>query len=86
MSNSTGYRVLDREYLEARAAILQLAAIFDRLERSDAVEVADPRLEKLRAALSCLSEMGSEAGSRAEEVQLVFSRPYQSGWRQELGV
>lgn len=86
MSEAGSYRVLDREYLEARARILQLAAILDRLERSPTADPADPRWDKLRAGLECLGPEQPAAGTRAERVQLVFSRPYESGWRQDYGV
>jgi hypothetical protein len=86
MSDTTGYRVLDREYLEARSRILQLAAILDRLERSPSAEPADSRWRKLLAGLECLGPERPASGTRAEQVQLVFSRPYESAWRQEFGV
>lgn len=86
MSEAAGYRVLDREFLEARARILQLAAILDRLERSPTAEPTDLRWRKLMAGLECLGPERPAAGTRAEQVQLVFSRGYESGWRQEFGV
>ena len=44
--------VLDREYLEIRAKILQLAASFDRLERSDGSFRDDARLDLIDQALA----------------------------------
>ena len=35
--------VLDQEYLVARAKILELAAILDRLDRADGAAAEDPR-------------------------------------------
>ena len=40
--------VLNREFLEIRCKILELAAAFDRLERADGSLNDDPRLARLR--------------------------------------
>lgn len=86
MPETHDYRVLDREFLEARSRILQMAAILDRLERSATADSADPRWQKLLAGLACLSAERPEAGTRAEQVQLVFSRGYDAAWREQFGV
>ena len=90
MADTETYRVLDREFLEARARILELAAIFDRMELSGTVDEHDPRLLKLRAALDCVQGIevsGSAAGAtRAERVQLLFSREYDEQWRKRFGI
>lgn len=75
----TAQEVLDREFLEVRAKILELAASLDRLERADGSASGDPRLAKLHAAIDVLQ---SEQGDRAEQVQLLFSRQYQDDWRE----
>jgi hypothetical protein len=70
---------LDAYFLEARAKLLDLAAILDRIDRgaeAGAVE-ADPRMAKLREALGVLGERGA---GRAERVQGVFSLEYEPGW------
>lgn len=91
MSEPGSYQVLDREYLEARARILELGAIFDRIDRSPTARPQDPRLAKLREAIRCVlaespaGQPGSTA-SRAEQVQLVFSRDYEENWRERFGV
>jgi hypothetical protein len=71
------------EYLPIRAKILEVAAALDRIDRAEGAVAADPRLANLRAGLATLSE--AEPG-RAERVQLIFSRPYDAGWRRTLGV
>jgi hypothetical protein len=88
MAETEPYRVLDREFLEARARILELGAIFDRMDRSGTVDANDPRLEKLRTALRCVLESNGAAGaaSRAEQVQLIFSRQYDEQWRKNFGI
>jgi hypothetical protein len=75
--------VLDREFLEVRARLLQIAAVLDRLDRAgDSVE-ADPRIEKIRRALAILE---STSGQRAERIQLLFSRAYEPDWRERFGL
>ena len=88
MAETGTYRVLDREFLEARARTLELGAIFDRMDRSGTVEPHDPRLQKLRDALTCVLEFNGAGatGSRAEEVQLIFSRQYDEQWRKGFGI
>ena len=76
-------KVLDREFLEVRAKILELAASFDRLDRADGSVDGDPRLAQVHEALTV---MGGTAPGRAEQVQLIFSRAYQDDWRTSFGV
>jgi hypothetical protein len=75
--------VLNREFLEIRAKILQIAASFDRLDRGEGSVDDDPRMTLIREALDILQ---SESSDRAEQVQLLFSREYDSNWRKSLGV
>jgi hypothetical protein len=75
--------VLDREFLPARAKILEIASSLDRIGRADDGTEDDPRWSQLHAALRLLLEDHEE---RAEQVQLLFSRPYDSDWRNALGV
>ena len=76
-------QVLDREFLELRAKILELAASFDRLDRADGSVRDDPRHYKLAQAIDCLL---SDHPNRAEQIQLLFSRPYEGDWQSKLGV
>lgn len=75
--------VLNREFLEIRAKILELGASFDRLGRASGSVEADPRMERIREALGVLLEAGAE---RAEQIQLIFSRDYETDWREKFGV
>ena len=69
--------MLNREFLDIRCKILELAAAFDRLERADGSVDEDPRLARLREALAIVLE---QAGERAEQVQMIFSRDYDDEW------
>lgn len=73
--------LLDREFPELRALLLQLAAALDRIERGQAL--SDPRMEKVQSALKILATSGDRW---AEQVQLVFSREYSAEWRNELSL
>jgi hypothetical protein len=75
--------VLDREYLEVRAKILELAATFDRLERGGGLPTGDGRLKLVRQGLKVLLD---ETSDRAEQVQLIFSRAYDDDWQKAFGL
>jgi hypothetical protein len=75
--------VLDREFLETRCKILDLAAAFDRLGRGAGSVESDQRLERLREALAVVLQKNED---RAEQVQMVFSRQYDDGWQEAMKV
>ena len=75
--------ILNREFLEMRAKILELAAAFDRLGRAEGATDDDPRVARLRQGLSIVLD---EPRSRAEQVQMLFSRAYDDGWREAFKV
>ncbi|MGH7127511.1 MAG: hypothetical protein ACREJB_03355 [Planctomycetaceae bacterium] len=79
----TAAEVLDREFLEIRSKLLQLAASFDRLDRAPGSVADDPRSGLLARALRTLD---SDAPNRAEHLQMLFSRQYDAHWRDTLGV
>jgi len=73
-------RALDQFFLEARAKLLDLAAIFDRVGRGEeaAAAEADPRMAKIRQALEVLLD---RSGGRAERIQQIFSLEYDPNWK-----
>lgn len=73
--------VLDREFLEIRAKVLELAASFDRLDRAEGVVAGDPRLSLVHEAIDVLK---SDADDRAEQVQLIFSLQYDDEWQRKF--
>ena len=79
MTPLTSKAALDSFFLEARAKILDLAAILDRIDRGQGASDThhDPRLERVRGALELLLESGP---ARAERVQQLFSLAYDSTW------
>lgn len=72
--------VLNREFLEVRCKILEVAAALDRLDRAGGSVSDDPRLARIHEALGLLN---APAPNRAEQVQLVFSRSYDDNWQSE---
>ena len=75
---ATAAQILDREFLTIRGKLLEVAAALDRIERGQGSAATDQRLEKIRETLTIL---GREGADRAEQLQLVFSLPYEPGWR-----
>lgn len=70
--------VFNREFLEIRAKILELAAALDRLDRATGSVETDERMKRVKRGLSALAETSE---GRAERVQLIFSLPYEETWR-----
>ena len=81
MPDRTVTDVVDREYLELRAKVLEIAASFDRIAR--AAGNPDPRLEKIHAGIAILSDNRSE---KAKRVQELFSQDYDSEWRHRFNL
>jgi len=73
-------KALDQFFLDARARLLDLAAILDRVGRGgDAAQAAaDPRMARIREALEVLKD---QSGGRAERIQQIFSLDYDPKWK-----
>jgi hypothetical protein len=81
LSERTVTTVLDRDFLEIRARILDLAASLDRLDRAaepPGTHHPDRRLAQIRLALEALS---IPEPTRAETIQRIFSLDYDPHWR-----
>jgi hypothetical protein len=72
-------KTLDAYFLEARAKLLDVAAILDRIGRGaeSASTANDARLAKVRQALEVLLD---QSGGRAERIQKIFSLDYDPAW------
>jgi hypothetical protein len=73
--------VLEREFLQIRARILEVGALLDRLDRGAGAVDNDPRVQQIRRAIETLA--GTD-GNRAEQIQLLFSLPYHEDWQAEF--
>lgn len=78
---TTAPDVLDRNFLVIRAKLLEIGAALDRIDRGDGSLERDPRMDTLRRAIAIL---GAETDGRAEQIQMLFSLPYDSNWRKEI--
>ena len=77
--NST--EVFDQEFLPIRAKLLEVAASLDRLDRANGSLTSESRLKQVRSAIEVL--LGPD-DDRAEQVQLIFSRPFEDDWREKF--
>ena len=75
--------VLEQEFLPIRAKILEVASALDRLDRASGSVASDARRAQVQAAIQVLLRPEDD---RAEQIQLIFSRPYRDDWREKLGV
>ena len=71
--------ILEREFLEIRAKLLEVAAALDRLDRAEGSVESDPRMQLLNTAIK-LNAAPQYGPSRAEEMQMLFSRQYDPDW------
>ncbi len=79
----TARQILDQEFLQVRAKILELAAFFDRLERAEPGEFDARQLELLRQGCAILDD---DDGDKARRVQMLFSRQYTVDWRRDFSL
>lgn len=77
--------VLDRDFLDTRSRILDIAASLDRIDRARgrSGDPPDRRLAQLRQAIEALLEPGP---GRAETVQRIFSLDYDADWQETQGL
>ena len=73
--------VLDREFLQLRAKLLEIAAQLDRLDRATGGVHDDARMQGIKKALT---ELAGAEPTRAERVQMIFSRPYDARWKKNM--
>ena len=79
-------QILTDSFLEVRAKLLEVAATLDRIVRScDASEPLPPEAQSQREQLdAAIKILLSEGSDRAEQLQKLFSRQYESDWRQQM--
>jgi hypothetical protein len=71
-------KLLDREFLEIRSKLIDLAASLDRIQRAPGTVANDPRMDKITQALQIIA---ARPPARAEQIQILFSLPYDEHWR-----
>lgn len=75
--------VFSQEFLPIRAKLLEIAAALDRLDRADGALDNEPRRTQVQAAIQVLLRPEDD---RAEQLQLIFSRPYDDAWQKSFGI
>ena len=73
--------VFEQEFLPIRAKVLEVAASLDRLDRASGSLQSEAKREQIYAAIEALLRPEQD---RAEQVQLIFSRPFDGDWRQKF--
>lgn len=76
-------KVFEQEFLPVRAKLLEIASALDRLDRATGSLANDARRAKIQAGIQVLLRPDDD---RAEQIQLIFSRPYKNSWREEFKV
>jgi hypothetical protein len=76
----TGKEVFDQEFLSIRAKLLEVAAALDRIDRAGGSLSSESRRTQVQAAIQVLLRPDDD---RAEQLQLIFSRPYQEKWEEK---
>jgi hypothetical protein len=90
--SQTKLDILQETFLTVRAKLLEVAATLDRIDRADAGESKiedDLRYLKLKQGIHLLLSdaqaiESSDATSRAELIQLLFSRTYEENWAEQF--
>jgi hypothetical protein len=77
-NSATASVSLDREFLGIRCRLIEMAAALDRIDRAGVAVAGDPRMAQIRRSLEILA---GDAPDRAEQLQMVFSLPYEKEWR-----
>lgn len=76
-------QVLDAEYLQVRAKILEIGAFFDRLNEAEAADVDKEKLSLLTRGCDILND---GQPNKAARIQLLFSREYDQAWRERFDI
>ena len=86
MAIRSASHVLDQEFLQVRAKILEIAAFYDRLESAGGVpndSHGNQHMQMLRQGCEILTD---DQDNKAARIQLLFSREYDSDWRSKFGL
>lgn len=71
----TSAEILDREFLGVRARLIEVAAVLDRIDRSQGATetTGSDRIAKIREAIEVLGTCSTD--DRASLIQMIFSLP-----------
>lgn len=74
-------QIVDQEFLALRAKLLEVAATLDRIDRGEGPGACAERMCTVRTAIETLLR---DDDNRAEQLQLLFSLPYDTHWRKKM--
>jgi hypothetical protein len=82
-----GDAVVAESFLEVRAKLLEIAATLDRIDRASVSQPLGDQASEKRALLEqAIDILGSDEADRAARLQHMFSRDYETDWREKLGL
>ncbi len=81
LSDRTTTEIVEREFLELRARLLDLAASLDRIRRAEG-----PPDERMRVFESGLSILLDDTEDKARRIQELYSRQYSDRWREQMNL
>ncbi len=80
-----GEPIVAESFLEVRAKLLEIAATFDRIDRACSEGSLDSTASGKRELLTEATKiLLSDSADRAEQLQQLFSRKYDSDWRTQF--
>jgi len=82
-----GDAIVAESFLEVRAKLLEVAATLDRIDRAcETVSLGQDAQSKRTLLGEGTKILLSDGPNRAERLQQLFSREYESDWREKLGM
>jgi hypothetical protein len=78
---NTVNKTFEHEFLPIRSKLLEVAAALDRIDRDGNSLAGDRRRTQIQAAIQILLRPEDD---RAEQLQLIFSRPYENDWQERF--
>jgi len=82
-----GDTIVSESYLEVRAKLLEIAAAFDRVDRATGdLPLGEPAAGQRQLLHEATEILLSDSADRAERLQRLFSRDYESDWRKQFGL
>ena len=82
-----GDTIVAESFLDTRAKLLEIAATYDRIDRAGSAGALGKDAEQRRRLLKQATEiLLSDTADRAERLQQLFSRDYDSSWRDQFGL
>ncbi len=79
-------QIVEQEFLQVRAKILEIAAFLDRLDPEDKKGVSPANAERLKLLRGGCELLLDSDSDKAARLQLLFSRQYDDQWRKAMGV